>query len=73
MDLYLKDLVDTGIFTQRSEAKRLAAEIKTDVDALKIGIQAEKDSILYYGAAQKYRKYKRVKGIRTSDKQRKNT
>jgi len=51
--LYLKDLVDTGIFTQKGEAKRLAKEIKTDVDALKIGIQAEKDSILYYSEAAK--------------------
>jgi len=28
-------------------------EIKTDIDALKIGIQAEKDSILYYSEAAK--------------------
>ncbi|BBO15794.1 conserved hypothetical protein [Candidatus Brocadia pituitae] len=53
VDLYLKDLVETGIFTKKGEAKRLATEIKTDVDALKIGIQAEKDSILYYTEAAK--------------------
>ena len=51
VDLYLKHLVDTGIFTQKGEAGRLATEIKTDIDALKIGIQAEKDSILYYNEA----------------------
>ena len=29
VDLYLKDLVDTGIFTKKGEARRLATEIKT--------------------------------------------
>ncbi len=53
MDLYLKDLVDTGIFAKKGEAKRIVAEIKTDIDALKVGIQAEKDSILYYTEAAK--------------------
>ncbi len=57
VDLYLKYLVDTGVFAQKGEARRLAAEIKTDVDALKIGIQAEKDSILYYAEAAKNTKY----------------
>lgn len=57
VDLYLKDLVDTGIFTKKGEARRLIAEIKTDIDALKIGIQAEKDSILYYTEAAKNTKY----------------
>jgi len=41
------------VFTQKGEARRLATEIKTDADALKIGIQAEKDSILYYNEAAK--------------------
>lgn len=57
VDSYLKYLVDTGIFTEKGAAKRLAAEIKTDIDALKIGIQAEKDSILYYTEAAKNTKY----------------
>ncbi len=51
VDLYLKYLVDTGVFAQKGNAKRIAAEVKTDIDALKIGIQAEKDSILYYNEA----------------------
>lgn len=51
VDLYLKYLIDTGIFAQKGEAKRLAMETKSDIDALKIGIQAEKDSILYYSEA----------------------
>lgn len=57
VDLYLKHLVDTGVFTQQGEAKRIASEVKTDIDALKIGIQAEKDSILYYNEAAKNTKY----------------
>jgi rubrerythrin len=57
VDLYLKYLVDTGIFTKKGEARRLATEIKTDVDALKIGIRAEKDSILYYTEAANNTKY----------------
>ncbi len=57
MDLYLKYLVDTGIFSQKGEARKLAAEIKSDREALKIGIQAEKDSILYYSEAAKSTKY----------------
>lgn len=57
VDLYLKYLVDTGIFTKKGEARRLAAEITTDVEALNIGIQAEKDSILYYSEAAKNTKH----------------
>ena len=57
VDLYLKYLADTGIFTKKGEARRLAAEITTDVEALKIGIQAEKDSILYYTEAANNTKY----------------
>ena len=53
VDLYLKDLVETGIFTKKGEARRLAAKIMTDIDALKVAIQAEKDSILYYTEAAK--------------------
>ena len=63
IDLYLKHLVETGIFTQKGEARRLAKEIKTDIDALKIGIQAEKDSILYYSEVAKNTKHDAKKGI----------
>ena len=53
VDLYLKYLVFTGIFAKKGDARRIANEVKTDIDALKIGIQAEKDSILYYNEATK--------------------
>ena len=61
VDLYLKYLVDTGVFAQKGEARRLAKEIKTDVDALKIGLQAEKDSILYYTEAAKNTRFNTAK------------
>ncbi len=51
VDEYIKHLVETGVFTQKEEARRLSAEIKTDIDALRVGIQAEKDAILYYSEA----------------------
>lgn len=49
---YLNSLVDTGVF--KGVQKRLE-ELKSleDVDALQIGIQAEKDSILFYQEAYK--------------------
>ena len=53
VDLYLKYLISTGIFARKGDARRIANEVKTDIDALKIGIQAEKDSILYYNEATK--------------------
>ena len=63
VDLYLKYLVDTGVFTRKGEARKLASEIKTDIDALKIGIQAEKDSILYYAEAAKNTRYNTGKKV----------
>lgn len=58
VDEYLRHLVETGVFTQKGEVKRLTAEIKTDIDALRIGIQAEKDAILFYSEAAKNTKNK---------------
>ncbi len=63
VDLYLKHLIDTGIFSRKGEAKRIAGEIKTDIDALKIGIQAEKDAILYYSEAAKNTKHSAGKKV----------
>ena len=36
----------------------MTTEIKTDIDALRIGIQAEKDAILFYSEAAKNTKNK---------------
>lgn len=58
VDEYIRHLVETGVFTQKDEVKRLTAKIKTDLDALRIGIQAEKDAILFYTEASKNTKNK---------------
>ncbi|MGQ3684354.1 MAG: ferritin-like domain-containing protein [Candidatus Loosdrechtia sp.] len=63
VDLYLKYLVDTGVFTKKGEAKRLANEINTDTDALKVGIQAEEAAIHYYCEAAKKTKHKKGKKV----------
>ena len=46
--LYMKSLVDSAVFTDVAQARQRAAEAASDSQALDIGIQAEKDSILFY-------------------------
>jgi len=46
--LYLKSLVDSVVFSNVTEAKQKADKISDEIEALDIGIQAEKDSILFY-------------------------
>jgi rubrerythrin len=46
--LYLKSLVDSVVFSDVTEAKQKADKISDEIEALDIGIQAEKDSILFY-------------------------
>jgi len=46
--LYLKSLVDSSVFTDVAHARQRASEVASDSQALDIGIQAEKDSILFY-------------------------
>jgi rubrerythrin len=45
---YLKSLVDSSVFTDVAHARQIAAKTSSDKQALDIGIQAEKDSILFY-------------------------
>jgi rubrerythrin len=47
-ELYLKSLVDSSVFTDVASARQIAASVSSEVEALDIGIQAEKDSILFY-------------------------
>ena len=51
--LYLKSLVDSAVFTDVDQARRRAAEAASESQALDIGIQAERDSILFYAEMQK--------------------
>lgn len=46
--LYLKSLVDNTVFTDLAAAQREAEKTSSETEALGIGIQAEKDSILFY-------------------------
>jgi rubrerythrin len=46
--LYLKALVDSTIFSSISEARQKSSKVSNEIEAVGIGIQAEKDSILFY-------------------------
>jgi rubrerythrin len=46
--LYLKSLVDNVVFSNVTEAQQKAAEVFNEIEAVDTGIQAEKDSILFY-------------------------
>ena len=47
-DLYMKALVDSSVFSNDQEAREMAQKVTSDSEALQIGINAEKDSILFY-------------------------
>jgi len=46
--LYLKSLVDSAVFSNVTEAQQKAGKMSDEIEALDTGIQAEKDSILFY-------------------------
>jgi rubrerythrin len=46
--LYLKSLVDNAVFSSITEAQQKADKVFNKIEALDTGIQAEKDSILFY-------------------------
>jgi rubrerythrin len=50
--LYLKSLADSSAFTSVAQARQKAAQASSQAEALDIGIQAEKDSILFYSEMQ---------------------
>ncbi|MCX5999400.1 MAG: ferritin family protein [Chloroflexi bacterium] len=51
-DAYLKGLVDSTIFTTDRAAREKAMKVKSDNEAIEIGIAAEKESILFYSELQ---------------------
>src|SRR3990167_7025759 len=73
VDLYLKYLADTGIFTKKGEARRFASEITTDVEALNIGIGGEGFNPLLHRGRKKYQIPRGKNGIRTTGKRREKT
>ena len=46
--LYLKSLVDSAVFSNVVDAQQKAGKMSDEIEALNTGIQAEKDSILFY-------------------------
>lgn len=47
-DVYLKALVDSSVFTDDQVAREMAQKVSSDAEAIRIGIIAEKESILFY-------------------------
>jgi hypothetical protein len=47
-NLYLKGLVDSGVFADDESARNMARKVKDKAEALRIAAWAEKDSILFY-------------------------
>ena len=52
--LYLKSLVDNRVFTDITAAQQKAERITGEIEALDTGIQAEKDSVLFYAEMQNF-------------------
>ena len=52
--LYLKSLVDNSVFSNITEAKQKAEKVSSEIEALDTGVQAEKDSILFYTEMQNF-------------------
>jgi rubrerythrin len=50
--LYLKSLVDSAVFSNIVEAQQKAKKALSEIEAIDTGIQAEKDSILFYAELQ---------------------
>ncbi|OGO21277.1 MAG: hypothetical protein A2144_02755 [Chloroflexi bacterium RBG_16_50_9] len=45
---YLNALIDNAVFTEDMLTSEMATQIDSDIKALELGINAEKDSILFY-------------------------
>lgn len=52
--LYLKSLIDNTVFTDLAAAQQKAEKTSSEIDALDIGVQAEKDGILFYAEMQNF-------------------
>jgi len=50
---YMKALADNYVFTQKGIGARIAKEIKSDTQAVNMGITFEKDSIIFYDGIKK--------------------
>jgi rubrerythrin len=53
-DLYLRDLVDSRVFTDDQIAHDMAQGVASDAEAIQIALGAEKDSILFYSEMREF-------------------
>lgn len=51
VNTYLRMLIDTGVFSRPGKKETASRKDLSDLEALKIGIQTEKDSILFFTEA----------------------
>ena len=47
-EAYLQSLVNSAVFTDDLATSEMASQVDSDIQALELGISAEKDSILFY-------------------------
>lgn len=47
-DLYMRALVDSSVFKDDQAAREMAQKVTAEIEAIQIGLSAEKDSILFY-------------------------
>ena len=52
--LYLKSLADSSVFSDVDQAKEKARKVSSESEAIDIGIQAEKESVLFYTEMQNF-------------------
>ena len=50
---YMGSLASGSVFTQKDKGKEIAAKVKSKQEAIDIGIQAEKDSVIFYEGLKK--------------------
>lgn len=50
---YMKALASDSVFTQKDKGKEAAKKVKTDKEAVELGIGFEKDSIIFYEGMKK--------------------
>jgi len=50
---YMNALAGENVFTKKDQGRELAGKIKNDKEAIGLGIQAEKDSIVFYEGIKK--------------------
>lgn len=55
-DHYMKYLTDENVFTREVGAEKVINQIQSDVDALNLAIDIEKDSILFYSGLKRVAK-----------------